>query len=230
MSKLQTAFDCHSSETEAAAADKIDRGTNPVAADAAAAGGVGGPAAAPSPFKLDEMKLDQNFIETAGVRKMLATVPLRKPNPQDFFRVHPSPDYRAALATLDLKDDREIFIVAPNVAREMPGEFATTEVFTAINRQGVVFLWPVKLTGKDGRTNEWNQSAAEIAKAAMTQWVRMRANMSLGAYDHWVAESVVIEPEWPSLSFEQLINIACKAGRYIQDFDHPAIKRLRGLV
>ena len=43
----------------------------------------------PDPFDLANLRLDQSFVETAGVKKLLTTVPVRKPNPQDFVRVHP---------------------------------------------------------------------------------------------------------------------------------------------
>jgi hypothetical protein len=53
-------------------------------------------AAAPSdPFDLSNLRLNQDFVETAGVKRLLTTVPVRKPNPQDFVRVHPDPNYRA---------------------------------------------------------------------------------------------------------------------------------------
>ena len=39
---------------------------------------------AADPFDLDNLRLSQSFTETAGVRKLLKTVPVHKPNPQDF--------------------------------------------------------------------------------------------------------------------------------------------------
>jgi hypothetical protein len=42
---------------------------------------------ASNPF--DPASLDQNYAERVGVKKLLTTVPVRKPNRQDFVRVHP---------------------------------------------------------------------------------------------------------------------------------------------
>lgn len=53
----------------------------------------------------------------------------------------------------------------------------------AVNRQGVVFLWPIKLPDPNGKTNSWNLSAFEACGKAQTDWIRVSANMSLGAYD-----------------------------------------------
>ena len=64
------------------------------------------------PFDLERLVLSQNFAETAGVKKLLTTVPVRKPNAQDFVRTHPSPDYRRDFLMLELKDDREQYLGA----------------------------------------------------------------------------------------------------------------------
>jgi len=62
----------------------------------------------------------------------------------------------------------------------------------------------------------------------MTKWVRMKANRDLGAYEIFEAESVMAEPVWPELSFQQLIKTAFR-DRIIADINHPVIRRLRGL-
>ena len=172
------------------------------------------------PFDLTNLRLDQSFVETAGVKKLLTTVPVRRPNPQDFVRVHPDPEYRAALAIIELKEDREIYLVPPSIARELPGEFVMATVYTAINRQGVVFLWPVRLPAPDGRILEWHRSAAEAAELAMQRWVRVKANMSLGAYEMFEAASTIPDPEWPELSFQELLRIAFR-DRLVDRLDHP---------
>jgi hypothetical protein len=114
---------------------------------------------ASDPFDPVNLRLDQSFVETSGVRKLLTTVPVRKPNNQDFIRVHPGEDYRLAAAVIELKEDREVYLVLPTVAAQLPGECVPVILFTGINRQGVVFLWPVKLPTPDGKINEWHRSA-----------------------------------------------------------------------
>src|SRR6516225_4198840 len=107
--------------------------------------------AAPDPFDLASLRLNASFLETAGVKKLLTTVPARKPSPQDFFRVHPAPEYRENFAMIDLKDDREDYLVRPEILPELAGEVVLKTLFTAINRQGTVFLWPVRLPAPDDR-------------------------------------------------------------------------------
>ena len=48
---------------------------------------------------------------------------------------------------IDLKDDREDFLVRTEILPELASEVVYKTIFTAINRQGVVFLWPVRLAG-----------------------------------------------------------------------------------
>ena len=88
-------------------------------------------------------------------------------------------------------------------------------------------MWPVRVPAADGRANDWHVSAATAAQQAMTRWIRVKANMSLRAYEIFQAESAIPDPVWPDLSFEEIYRIAFK-DRLITSPDHPVIKRLRG--
>jgi hypothetical protein len=68
----------------------------------------------------------------------------------------------------------------------------------------------------------------EAAELGRDQWVRVKANMALGAYEIAVASGAMAEPIWPPQSFQELIKIAFR-DRLINSPDHPVIKRLRGL-
>jgi hypothetical protein len=180
---------------------------------------------------LSALKLDQSFTVSVGVKKLLKTVPVRKPNRQDFTRVHPAPEYRLSPAALiELKEDRETYLVTPSMAANLPGEFQPATLFLATNRQGVAFIWPVKLPGPDGKVNSWHSSAAEAAELAMTSWVRMTANMSLGAYELFEATSNSLpDPIWPDFPFKEIMQIAFR-DRVIDTPDHPLVKKLQGLT
>src|SRR5262245_16105916 len=136
--------------------------------------------AAPDPLDLKSLALPQNFVESAGVKKLTTTVPVRKPNPQDFIRTHPSPEFRRNLLMVNLKDEREFYVVVPALANALAGETVVRMVVTAITRQGVTFLWPLPLPGPDGKDNPWWRSGREAASLAQDHWIRVKANMSLG--------------------------------------------------
>jgi hypothetical protein len=179
------------------------------------------------PFDLSKLRVSQDFLETTHVKKLLLTIPVRRPGPQDFIRVHPSPKYRELMAFLELKDDRETYVVDLNAVPELQGECFIATLFTAITRTGVAFLWPVRVPATSGRSNDWHVSAAMAAEQAMQRWVRMKANMSLRAYEVFQAESAIPDPEWPDLSFQELCRIAFR-DKLINQSDHPVLKRLRG--
>ncbi len=185
--------------------------------------------ATPDPFDPAALRMSQDFAALANVKPILATVPVRKPNRQDFVRVHPSEDYQLTTALLELKEERETYLVAPDLRHELFGELVPVMIFTAINRQGVVFLWRCRLPDETGRTNPWHESALEAAERAKSKWTRVQADMSLGAYRIYEAHGDLPEPEWPQESLRDLLSIAFK-GRYIDDLDHAVLKRLRGEI
>src|SRR5262249_15965492 len=110
---------------------------------------------------------------------------------------------------------------------EIQAETYVATLFTAITRTGVLFMWPVRVPAADGRVNNWHQSAATAAQHAMRRWIRIRANMSLGGYEIFEAESSIPKPIWPEMPFDAIYRIAFR-NRLINSPDHPVIKRLRG--
>jgi hypothetical protein len=184
----------------------------------------------PNPFDPAALRLDQSYADTVGVRKLLTTVPVRKPNRQEFIRVHPDPKYRLTpAAVIEVKDDHEVYLVTPNMAQSLPGEFSTVTLFTTIDRRGTLHLWPVKLPASDGRHNEWHRSAAEAAERAMEKWVRVTASMSLGAYEIFEASGDRPEPVWPDFSFQEILKIAFRE-RIVDRPDHPLVQKLQGIL
>jgi hypothetical protein len=180
-------------------------------------------------FDPSALRLSQNFSEATGVKKLVTTIPIRKPNKQDFIRVHQDPAFRLETAILELKEERESYLVAPDLWPELSGELTPKVLFTAINRQKVLFLWPIRLPGEEGRHDEWNASALEAATMAQKDWIRISANMNLGAYEVFQSSGSLSEPEWPDIDFTKILETAFK-GRYITDLEHPALRRLRGEV
>ncbi len=178
---------------------------------------------------LERLRLSQNFASQIGVKKTIITVPVRKPDRQSFVRVHPGESWRLETAVLELKEERESYLVEPDLWPELPGELVPKVLFTTMSRQGVVFLWPVRLPGEDGRHDEWNRSALEAADLATRSWVRIASNTSLGAYEVFEATAKLPDPEWPYADFSHLLKIAFK-DRFIKTLDDPVLQRLRGDV
>jgi hypothetical protein len=187
--------------------------------------------APPDPFDPARLRMDQDFDEKSGVKKLVTTIPVRKPSKEIFVRTHPNPAYRLQTGVLELKEDQEVYLVCPSLwpALADEGTFSPRLLVTAITRQGVVFLWPIRLPGPDGRIDNWNRSAATAADAARTQWVRVTSNRNLGAYEIHVAAGITAEPDFPDLPMKEILRIAFKH-KYIDAFDHPVLRKLRGEV
>lgn len=186
-----------------------------------------GKAMSDDPFDLSKLRIDPTNIEGANVKKILTTLPVKRPGNQDFIKVRSEPSYRETMAFIELKEDREVYIVNLTKLPELRGECFLATLFTAITRTGVLFMWPVKIPAADGRVNAWHQSGVEAAQRAMTRWIRIKANMSLGAYEIFEATSKIPEPIWPDLSFDELCRIAFK-DRLIDKADHAVVRRLLG--
>jgi len=189
--------------------------------------GMKGPEGQTDPFDLDKLRLSQDFSANLGVKKALLTVPVRRPNRQEFIRVHPDADWRLETVILEVKEEREVYLVDKNLWGQLPGELIPKVLFTVINRQGVLTLWPIRLPGEDGRHDEWNRSALEAAEMAQKEWVKVAANMHLGAYEVYRAMADLPEPDWPDTTFQEILRVAFR-DRFIRSMDHPVVRRLRG--
>ena len=182
------------------------------------------------PFNPDALRLDQSYLEQAVAKKVLTTVPVKRPNRQDFVRVHPDADHRLLAILVELREERETYIVLPAYAQEIEESLRSLyTLYLAINRQRVLFLWPVKLPRPDGRQSEWHLSGIEAAEKAMKSWIRVSANMALGAYETSLAENQSVDPEWPEMSFFDILRIGFK-NRVVDRSDHPLIQKLRGII
>jgi hypothetical protein len=186
---------------------------------------------APDPFDPATLRLSQDTAAGLGIKKALLTVPVRKPDKSWFVRVHPDPAYHLETFVVELKEDREVYLVARPLWLALGAEatFSPRALFTAINRQGVLFLWPIRLPGADGKVDEWSRTALQAADMATKGWVRVFANMALGAYEVWEANGQIADPQWSDLPMLELLRIAFKH-RLIDTLDHPVLRRLRGEV
>jgi hypothetical protein len=182
------------------------------------------------PFDPEAVRLDVSFNETVGVTRLLTTIPVRQPTKQEFVRVHRDPKYRVTpVGLVELQAERESYLVARGMVSELPGQYALVTLYTAINRQGVLFLWPVKLPGFDGRQMAWHRSKQEAAEKAMDRWVRIQANQSMGAYEIFLAREDLSEPVWPDITMAEIIKIAFRYHLIDKD-DHLVVKQLRGEI
>jgi hypothetical protein len=178
---------------------------------------------------LEKLRLGQNFEDIGGVKKKVLTINVKRPHKQVFFRTHPDEKFRMATYILEYRGegDSENYVVESGLWGELSSEIVPKILFTVINRQGDISLWPIRMPGKDGKQDNWSRSALDEANAAMKDWVRLNPNRAVGGYEIFVPQGDLSEPEWPDMTFQEILNIAFK-DRHIKTLDHPILKKLRG--
>jgi hypothetical protein len=77
-----------------------------------------------------------------------------------------------ATAVYEDKQDREFYFVAPNMMSAMLGETTPVILVTAMNRQKVSFLWPLKVANDNSSGNAWQESAQQGCEVAKKTWAR----------------------------------------------------------
>jgi hypothetical protein len=69
----------------------------------------------PDPFDPTALRLDADYSEGLGIRKVITTVPNRKPNKSEWFQVRLGDEWRLQTAVLELEKgvERSTYLVAP---------------------------------------------------------------------------------------------------------------------
>lgn len=184
---------------------------------------------ASDPFDPIALRIDPALGPDLGVAKKLFHVGVRKPSRQEFFRTRHEPEFRMLGAIIELKDDREVYLVTPDAAAALPGEVRVVEIRVCVTRGGTVFLWPVAQPTADGREIAWHITARKAAELAESRWTRMAANIGAGCYDVFEAPAGLSEPVWPKAGLSDLLRVAFGNGKLIDSVDHSVLRRLRGL-
>ena len=176
-------------------------------------------------FDPKSLVLPQNFAELGAVKKVVLHVPIRKPNKQTWFCPSPNLEARKRVAAIELKDEREIYILTQGICEELLKEWVPMLLVPCQTLEGGAFYWYIRLPDAAGNHNSWHASALEIADNYGTRWIRIASNKEVGGYDVISPISPHLAPEWgdEDLLWEK----ACK-GHVINSHDHRIIKQLRG--
>ena len=180
-----------------------------------------------SGIDFDALRLPADYEALAGVEPAHLTIKIRKPNRQEWIRVHADPEWTFPTRVFISQDDRELFLIDPAIQPALASELRPVALHVTITRAGHIFLWPIPMPGPDGRRNDWHSSALVAAEKSRTQWIRVASDMSLGAYQVFTTTAPLPDPNWPELSRDQIYERAFH-DRIIRSGDHPALKRLRG--
>lgn len=177
-------------------------------------------------FAPENLRISQDFVEQAETESIQGAISVGKPGKQMFCRVRPGDEWQLLAAVIEEEEamEKTLWIVPPALIPELKDEVSHVLLRLAVNRLGVPFLWPLKIS-RDGKSNLWNQSAMRAADAATRNWVRMRGNGR--QYEIITAKNDSTEPIWPDMSFQKILELALK-DRIITDRNHPLLRQLRG--
>jgi hypothetical protein len=180
---------------------------------------------------LTALKLSYGEGILAGAKEYLSKLPVRKATRQEFWRAHPDEGMALVTSAIEDKETREYYIIAPDMVPSMLalGEVVAVKFIPAITRQGVLLLVPAKLPGEASSNTAWQDTMLLAVERAKTKWVRVSADMALGAYRIFEALGELSEPEWPKMTLNEMLEISFK-GRVIDSEDHPIFNKLLGRI
>lgn len=184
------------------------------------------------PFaNLNHLRLSQDFTSLAAVKPVFTTIPVRRPNKSEFVRVRAGADWRFEAGCFFDEEAEEIYLVAPCLHSMLPGEVRPTTLLLTITRNSPVpFLWPIPLPGPDGRSCSWHETARDAAKLAERSWLRVISDRAASCYVPHIAAGNLADPIWPDgLGMSDILRLAFQ-DRFIDSFEHPILRRLRGEI
>ena len=103
---------------------------------------------ASQPTDFSQFALSQNFGSQIKVTKRLTTVPVRKPSKTQWFRIHH--EYKLDAPLLKYGDNGEDYYFVKSPLAGQLGDLAQAfKLVVGVDRQGVVFVWPLRLPDAD---------------------------------------------------------------------------------
>jgi len=181
------------------------------------------------PFDPSRFAMPSTGAEEFGTRKIRSVINTNKPGKMEWVRVFDHKDYfLPGAALLDLQDGGRKYLVVPEIAAQLGDDVKLCNIAPALTRQDKLFLWPCPILRPGETPNPWNVSHRDAFDAAKSGWIRMKSNSACGFYDIIEPEKIMPEPDWPDMSFADMLQIAFNDDHIIDRDDHPALRRLKG--
>lgn len=178
-----------------------------------------------------DLRLTPQSMDLITGIPVMVSIAVARPPKHCFWRGHPDPETRTDLYTLDAQKlgGEGLYAVSPEVGAHIPDQIRRVQLRLAVTAQGAPYIVPIPQAGLDGRSNPWHESLARAFTLSQQHWIRVSANLSRGCYDVFQAQGALPDPQWPSESFEQLLELTFE-GRMITDTEHPLVQQLLGRV
>jgi hypothetical protein len=158
-------------------------------------------------------------------KRELTTIPVKIPNNQVWFRIHPTMEVPVYL--LLWKEENERYLVHKNAIQYLQDQTKLNILYLGVYQNGNPFLFPVPQRDEKGKWQSWHESAFSIVKLAREKWIRAVPERSINGYTAVVSVTKLPDPIWPEKSMAELIAIAFRE-RIIFDDNHTIVKQLQG--
>jgi hypothetical protein len=175
-------------------------------------------------WNVEDYRIEQDF--EAATQVSVVNIDVRKPHKQEWFRAHRTLQFPAAV--LELNPSGSVYLVHPSLRERLSHDVYDACIFPCINRSNEIFLWTVRLPKSDNRTNQFSESALEAISMARETWIRRQWSAEDRSHVVYKSKVLIPDPKWPEdCSIEDLINRGFKR-RFIADYEHEVLRRLRG--
>ena len=161
------------------------------------------------------------------VKREVTTIPARKPNSQQFFRIHPSEE--VTVNVINWEEDGTLYLVRKDALPYLFGLTKVVKLYLGMLYTGNPFLYPVQQPDDKGVWNQWHRSQSKIVLQAKEQWVRAQPERSINGYVAYIAEGKLPDPEWPDKTMAEILSTAF-ADAIINSADHPIVKSVKGMA
>jgi hypothetical protein len=148
-------------------------------------------------------------------------IPLKEPGKNDFFRVHPDPNYHLYnVRVIEEEGFVDVYPVSPELVLPCEVTIYVSHVnfLTAISPHGEMFVWYFR------NDTSWASSAMHVARRAQDEWVRIEADPDSGRYNIFTAPEPLRskQPVFPKMSPLEVYTLAFD-DRQITSVDAPVI-------
>jgi hypothetical protein len=181
------------------------------------------------PFNPSRFAMPSTGAEEFGTRKIRSVIPVNKPGKMEWVHLLDDEDFLIpGAALLDLQDGGRVYLVVPEIAAQLDDDVRLFALAPVLTRQDKLFLWPCPIIRPGEKPNQWHVTHIAAFDAAKNGWIRMKSNRACGFYDIIEPEKIMPEPDWPDMSFADMLQIAFNDDHIIDRDDHPALRRLKG--
>jgi len=176
-------------------------------------------------FSPEKLRVLNTLDMGALVTTELVEISVRKPKKDEWFRVLPGVCQQGGI----LEIQGNIYWVSQKLQSQLIGDpcFSLRLCVLAVTKQGIPFIWPLKLDNESGaKSDKFAKVPLAAMQHAQKKWTRIY--WSREKFEHVVeTANIADDPHFPDKPFHELLKLGFKA-TVISDLQHPALLELKG--